>query len=381
MQLDEKSLAKLDKDLSGGWVFSLVKSKLESNALDRESIKQLLEHNHNVLDLSTAKYLLDNKVLSRGDFMDCGIDEQFLDMLYEEGPVDPADASSFKPIRTIKEGVTEVYFWGTPASGKSCALGAVMSMAKNGYGSMRNHLCQGADYMNRLSQIFRNHGCYTFLPHGTSMMSTYEMRFSLTRNKKEHPLALIDLSGELFTCLYKKYSSIELSEDEEAAFKVLKNILVEHPSGSRKIHFFVIEYGSENKKYNGLSQDVYLQRAAEYLESMSVFTEYTDAIYIVLTKADRAPSFDTFEEEQTHFQNYMSTNYHGFYWALSAMCKKHSINGGILQFVPFSIGEVCLRKLCRFDSTSANEILDYIVERSFYIERSCFGNVKRYLRK
>lgn len=381
MQLDEKSLAKLDKELSGNRVFRLVKSKLESNALDRESIKQLLEHNHNVLDLSTAKYLLDNEVLSGEDFMDCGIDEQFVEMLYEEEPVDPAEASSFKPIRTIKEGVTEVYFWGTPASGKSCALGAVMSMAKNGNGSMRNHPCQGADYMNRLSQIFHNHGCYTFLPHGTSMMNTYEMRFSLTRNMKEHPLALIDLSGELFTCIYNKYSGIELTEDEEAAFKVLNNILVEHPSGSRKIHFFVIEYGGENKKYNGLSQDVYLQRAAEYLESMNVFTEFTDAIYIVLTKADRAPSFDTFEEEQTHFQNYMSTHYHGFYWALASMCKKHSINGGILQFVPFSIGEVCLRKLCRFDSTSANEILNYIVERSFYIERSFFGSVRRYLRK
>ena len=39
------------------------------------------------------------------------------------------------------------------------------------------------------------------------------------------------------------------------------------------------------------------------------------------------------------------------------------------------------KNFCCFDSASAREILDYIVERSFYVERDFFGRIKRVLIK
>lgn len=381
MPLD-KTLQRLEAEmLKSRNLYRFVKKLIEEGQLDRETLKALLSNNHNLIDPETARSLLNEGFISEDDLLECDIDSQYIDLLFEEEPIDPADGSDFRAIETIAPGATEVFFWGMPASGKSCALGAVMSIANNnGSDIMKQHPCQGGDYMSRLSQVFGSEGTYTFLPAGTAIQNTYEMRFSIIRDQKEHPLALIDLSGELFRCLYKQYTNIVLNEDEKAAFSILNNILVEHASANRKIHFFVIEYGAESQMVDGLKQDKYLQRAADYLDRLGVFDEYTDAIYIILTKADKAGEFDSREREIEHFQNYMSKNYNGFYWALQDMCEKHSINGGILEFVPFSIGDVCMRRLCHFDSTSAREILDYIVERSFYVERNFLGQVVRYLR-
>lgn len=360
----------------------LMASKWDSGNISKEDISALLTSNHNVFDLFTIKHLFDKEILTLEDFISCDIDEGYIDLLDEDEPKDPTAGSDFKQIASIDPGVTEVYFWGVPSSGKTCALGAVMSVANNGNDQMIQKPCQGGDYMTRLASIFKNDGCYTFLPKGTEVMNTYEMRFSLIREKKEHPLALIDLSGELFTCLYKTYTNTELSEEQNEAFKTLYNILVEHPSENHKIHFFVIEYGSEKKEFDGLAQDAYLQRAAEYLDQIHVFDDYTDAIYIIITKADLAEEFKSDEEIlMNHFKNYMSRNYHGFYNTLRGMCNRHSINGGSLEFIPFSIGDVCFRRLCCFDSTYASGILDYIVERSFYVERNIFGKITKVLRK
>lgn len=360
-----------------------IKNLIEKGELDRDKIMSLLTKNHNIIDPDSARYLLDKKVISRDDMNACGIDQNYIDLLYEGEPDDPANEDEFHPIENIAPNATEVYFWGMPASGKSCALGSILSMARNSpiNDIMEMQPCQGYVYMDKLSTVFKHDGIYNYLPAGTRIKNTYEMRFLLTRQEKEHPLALIDLSGELFQCLYKNQCQMALEQDEREAYEVLNNILVEHASQNHKIHFFVIEYGAENKKINGLTQDSYLQRAAEYMDAMNVFKHYTDAIYIILTKADKAGTFTSFQDEQDFYKNYMVNNYLGFYKALRKMCKANNINGGKLEFIPFSIGEVVLRRMCHFNGSSALEILDYIVERSAYVERNRLGKIIRLLRQ
>lgn len=381
MDIDSKKLGALERKLlNSRRLLTTVKQALLDGDINREIMMALLQRNPNIIDPDSARHLLSSHVMSRDDFNDAGIDYNFLDLLDGDDPVDPADASDFVPLDGIAPGATEVYFWGIPASGKSCALGSIMSVARNGNDVMKQHQCQGGDYMSRLSQVFHHDGYYSYLPAGTAIKNTYEMRFSLIRDKKEHPLSFIDMSGELFKCLYKKYTNIVLNDDEQQAFDVLNHLLVDRASENRKLHFFVIEYGAENKKIDGLQQDTYLQRAAEYLDQLHVFDEYTDAIYIILTKADKAGHFDTIDDEINHFKNYMSKNYYGFYKELREMCSRHSINGGELRFVSFSVGDIVLRRMCRFNASYASEILDYIMERSFFVERNAFGKIKRILR-
>lgn len=354
---------------------------IEEGELTKDVFLTILSENHNVVRRQTIRKLISDKFITETDLEDsCGIDREFLDLLHEDDPVDPAMGSEYQAIGSIAKGSTEVYFWGMKSSGKSCALGAVLSMANNGGDRMMQQPCQGGDYMSRLSQIFKRDGEYTFLPAGTMINRSYEMRFSLIRDKKEHPLSLIDMSGEVFQSIYKKYTNSVMTTDETAALETLDTLLKEHASENRKIHFFVVEYGAESKKENGIEPNQYLRRAAEYLNHEGVFSEYTDAIYIILTKADRAGVFKSRDDEANHFRNYMSKHYRDFYFELKYLCEQHSINGGMLEFIPFSIGEVCFGDFCCFNSASAREILDYIVERSFYVERDFFGRIVRRLR-
>jgi len=383
MQQLDKKLIKIGESLQvSPNPMLLIQKSMGSGKLSKEDFLLLLECNHNLVSNDVINQCIEKEIITVDDLETCGIDSDFIDLLNEDKPVDPAQGTDYQQIESIAPGSTEVYFWGMPGSGKSCALGAVLSIANNGGDKMMQHPCQGGDYMTRLSNVFRHDGDYTFLPAGTDIKNTYEMRFSIIRDQKEHPLSLIDFSGELFRCLYKQHTNIVLNDDEKPALVTLTNLLKEHASENRKIHFFVVEYGAENQKMDdGLLQGDYLQRAAEHLNHIGVFDQYTDAVYIVLTKADKAGEFDSREDEDKHYLNYMSKNYSGFYRALKHMCEKHSINGGKLEFIPFSIGEVCFQRFCCFDSASAREILDYIVERSSYVERDIFGRIKRILSK
>ena len=380
-QLDKKLITISKKLQESPNPVSLIQESMDSGKLSKNDLLQMLECNHNLVSNDVINECIKKEFFTKDDLETCGIDSDFIDLLSQEKPIDPALGSDYQPIESINPGSTEVYFWGMPGSGKSCALGAVLSIANNGGDKMIQQPCQGGDYMTRLSGLFRYDGDHTFLPSGTDVKNTYEMRFSIIRDQKEHPLSLIDFSGELFRCLYKQHTNIVLTDDEKPALETLTNLLKEHASENRKIHFFVVEYGAEDRKLDGLPQGDYLQRAAEHLNNIGVFDQYTDAVYIILTKADKAGEFDSREDEDNHYLNYMSKHYSGFYRALKHMCEKHSINGGKLEFVPFSIGEVCFKNFCCFDSASAREILDYIVERSFYVERDFFGRIKRVLSK
>lgn len=123
---------------------------------------------------------------------------------------------------------------------KTCALGAILSAAKNGLAArsmIPDNSCQGFGYMNRLSTIF-SPGRICRLPGGTPVTSTYEMRFDLEdQEHKIHHVACIDLAGELFTCMFMKDAGEQMREDQKQALETLHNILLENRSNNRKIHF------------------------------------------------------------------------------------------------------------------------------------------------
>ena len=71
--------------------------------------------------------------------------------------------------------------------------------------------------MNRLSSLFveeRFAGCT-----GTPVTSTYEMRFELQDNEMRiHPIACMDMAGELFTCApHNTDAGEQLREDQQQA--------------------------------------------------------------------------------------------------------------------------------------------------------------------
>lgn len=354
----------INKANSAEDVSKIIQVLLENKTITIGMLLELIRQDHNLLSSAACNDIISRGILNRNDLSKCGIDNGFINKMLTN-----ARSQNFEPARplqTIAEPCTEVYFWGIPFSGKTCALGAILSAAKNGLAArsmIPDNSCQGFGYMNRLSTIF-SPGRICRLPGGTPVTSTYEMRFDLEdQEHKIHHVACIDLAGELFTCMFMKDAGEQMREDQKQALETLHNILLENRSNNRKIHFFVIEYGAEKRIYNGLPQAEYLNSAAAHLNSIGLFDSNTDAIYVLISKVDNASYEGSLEE---HLLKYMTKNYLGFYNNLLLKCKEHGINKGRVKIVPFSIGNVCFKDYCQFDATSATKMVDLLVRYSCF---------------
>lgn len=354
----------INKANSAEDVSKIIQVLLENKTITIGMLLELIRQDHNLLSSAACNDIISRGILNRNDLSKCGIDNGFINKMLTN-----ARSQNFEPARplqTIAEPCTEVYFWGIPFSGKTCALGAILSAAKNGLAArsmIPDNSCKGFGYMNRLSTIF-SPGRICRLPGGTPVTSTYEMRFDLEdQEHKIHHVACIDLAGELFTCMFMKDAGEQMREDQKQALETLHNILLENRSNNRKIHFFVIEYGAEKRIYNGLPQAEYLNSAAAHLNSIGLFDSNTDAIYVLISKVDNASYEGSLEE---HLLKYMTKNYLGFYNNLLLICKEHGINKGRVKIVPFSIGNVCFKDYCQFDATSATKMVDLLVRYSCF---------------
>lgn len=354
----------INKANSAEDVSKIIQVLLENKTITIGMLLELIRQDHNLLSSAACNDIISRGILNRNDLSKCGIDNGFINKMLTN-----ARSQNFEPARplqTIAEPCTEVYFWGIPFSGKTCALGAILSAAKNGLAArsmIPDNSCQGFGYMNRLSTIF-SPGRICRLPGGTPVTSTYEMRFDLEdQEHKIHHVACIDLAGELFTCMFMKDAGEQMRDDQKQALETLHNILLENRSNNRKIHFFVIEYGAEKRIYNGLPQAEYLNSAAAHLNSIGLFDSNTDAIYVLISKVDNASYEGSLEE---HLLKYMTKNYLGFYNNLLLICKEHGINKGRVKIVPFSIGNVCFKDYCQFDATSATKMVDLLVRYSCF---------------
>lgn len=354
----------INKANSAEDVSKIIQVLLENKTITIGMLLELIRQDHNLLSSAACNDIISRGILNRNDLSKCGIDNGFINKMLTN-----ARSQNFEPARplqTIAEPCTEVYFWGILFSGKTCALGAILSAAKNGLAArsmIPDNSCQGFGYMNRLSTIF-SPGRICRLPGGTPVTSTYEMRFDLEdQEHKIHHVACIDLAGELFTCMFMKDAGEQMRDDQKQALETLHNILLENRSNNRKIHFFVIEYGAEKRIYNGLPQAEYLNSAAAHLNSIGLFDSNTDAIYVLISKVDNASYEGSLEE---HLLKYMTKNYLGFYNNLLLICKEHGINKGRVKIVPFSIGNVCFKDYCQFDATSATKMVDLLVRYSCF---------------
>lgn len=359
-----------------------IPDEIENLILNQEATEddviEIFRNDHNVLPVEVVKKLdgvIDFRALS-----EAGIGEAFIDQLEEDYLPQSKLDTDVVPLERIPDGFTEIYFWGVPSSGKTCAVGSIMSTMTSGQGVksvMPYTDSQGSKYMMPLASSFRE-GKVCFLPERTKVEETFEMRYQITDdNDKEHGLAFIDLSGELFECMHRSRANDRLSEKQSQALSVLKNILVDNRSKNPKIHFFIIEYGAENEKYSGLSQNELLLSCLNYLDDKSILKDNTIGAYIIITKADKAGDANIGE--------YVDKHYNGFYTGLKQRMKKWGINtrkgkAEVKRF-PFSIGDVCFQKWCIYDPEWTQYIIEEIKNRSYGIETGLLGKIKSTTRK
>lgn len=348
--------------------------------VEKNGILGIIQNDNNELNSFVVKHLISEGIITEQDLRDIGIQEQFLDMLNRS--YEPVIFRKGDKIERINKKSTEIYFWGIPSSGKTCAIGALLStLSKLGNGRVmkKDNDCQGYDYMTRLSSLFKDQKVMT-LPAGTPVSATYEMGFDLYDTSKiYHPITMIDLAGELIRCMYKEDAGMDLNTEEEETLETVTNLLISQSSKNQKIHVFVMEYGAEDRNYEGLPQSDYLDGAMNYIERTGIFKNNTDAIILLVTKADKA-GHDV-ATQQKNIKNYIENNYSNFNDALKHICENNDINNKKLIRLFITLGDVCFQDYCFFNSSHARSVVEQLISQTFTEDISASGLFKKFFGK
>jgi hypothetical protein len=356
-------------------IIDVIRYYINNRRISKEVFLSMIGEDHNLLSSGVVKRLIDERIITVADLSGIGIDGEIISQMNNVVHSQPLPQAI--PFDRIKKQSTEIYFWGIPSSGKSCALGAILSAANSGIEAktMRTDKgSKGIGYMTRLMNLFHN-GEVGALMEGTPINSFYEMGFDLVdQDNNIHPITCIDMAGELMRCMYKSIAQESMTEQETTMLDTLTNVLIHNRSekNNRKIHFFVIEYGAENKLFNGLPQSAFLDGVVTYLQDTPIFENDTDAIYILITKADRLKGASTQD-----FIKYIKEKYLGFYNGLGFICDKHNINGGKVEMIAFSLGDVCFQNYCKFDARCAKNVVKIIISRTAYVQGGIIGFIKK----
>ena len=341
-------------------IVSEIQRYIKEGKITKSEFLSKIQEDHNLLSAGIVKCLINSGDIAVGDLLAIGIDKLFVQKMFNG--VSAQAFPSPEPLDKIHKQSTEVYFWGIPSSGKSCALGAILSVAASGTiaRSMDPDTgSQGYGYMTKLINLFQN-GQIGTLMEGTAVDSFYEMGFDLVDyDGKIHPVTCIDMAGELMRCMYKANAHDPMSETDLEMLDTLTRVLIDNKTTSCKMHIFVIEYGAEDRLYEGLPQRVYLDGALSYIKNTGIFKKDTSAIYIMITKADKVknPSKDVFTQ-------YINERYKGFYNGLEQICIDNEINKGKVEKIAFSLGEVCFQNYCKFNAHPAENVVKLLLQRS-----------------
>ncbi len=359
----------------------LIQRLLEEKHISADDLKTMLRDDHNMVDASVVHQLVKAGVFTKEELVrDCHIDPGFVSMLGST-LVDMVEYNN--NIQNIDSGNTEVYLWGIPSSGKTCALGALLCSLRNDKDVASRMVpipsAQGFGYMTQLEQVFPLNNAICKLPGRTPTKTNFAIGLELEDTMgKVHPVTLVDMAGELFCYLHwMAVGRAGEYDDHRRALGTFLRILVDNPTDNRKIHLFVVEYGREGKKYKDTLQDQYLTTGLTYLKNTGVLQNHTDGIYVLVTKTDKIHEHLALgETPEQHVRQFIDANYPNFIGLLRRYCREFEICGGQLPPVfPFDIGDVCFQNYCRLNTDTAK-----VVAREILIRESKGFSQNRFVR-
>ena len=367
----DSAIKRLKKDINGeadpDVIVETIKEYVKNGSITLDQLYAEIKKNHNIINSTVIDRLEKSKIFNFSDLeINANINRKFFDFITNENLNDPVINVESKPIDSIASKTTEVYFWGIPSSGKTCALGAIMSEAKHGdYIDFAepDRKCQGYDYMTQLYQMFEDKKDVFMLPPGTQTDDIFEMGYVFKKQNKDYPVTFIDLAGETINSMYRTDAQLGLTPKQQTGLDIACRLLTGNAKVNRKIHFFVLEYKGHKKKYKGLTQDTLLTGAMTFIKDTGIFRTETDAVYLLVTKSDLTGATSE-EERNAILADYIKTHYRQFYNGLRDLCKKNEINEGNVDIVPFSLGDVCFQNLCLYDNATARTVVELIINRA-----------------
>jgi hypothetical protein len=365
---------------------AIVNNRLEE---ERRIILGKLSNDPNAYSKFQINGFLNRGAITKEDIINCGIPSGVINLLNSDGTQFNEKDLGDVP-KSIPRGLTEVYFWGTPKSGKTTTLAAILSAGEKN-GQIRLKEASSSEYSGKLRNVFFNE--FVNLPGPTPVEKTQYLPISLYTPKKssllsrvlgdqdknvEKGIALIELSGEIFECFLKHNSNTPQEPQHQEAFDSLVRFL---GSDNKKIHFFIISAeGNQFDEVKGYKTSDYLDAAVTYFENNAIFKKKTDAMYVLVTKSDMLNDNDsicTHEESQQLAESYVKNpnlRFKAFIDILNKYCARYGINGNRdVLVMPFTLGKVYFKNICQFDDRSTLEIIEILHERVKTYDDSIFN--------
>jgi len=350
--------------------FAFLMQQFQHGLLDKERLLAMIADNHNLLDPGTIATCIDRAVFTRDELIHaCGIDAGFVGIIgTAPGDVLPQTP----PINRLAGATTQVFFWGIPSSGKTCAMGALLAAAKEQSVAREVHIdehCQGYEYQEMLEHIFTGNGQLCVLPGRTPVASNFAIDMTLDGyDGLAHPVTLVDMAGELFCTIVwdDNESRQHITDRHRKALNEFERVLIDKDAEHQKFHVFIIEYGAEGRRYKDFDPDTYLENGLQYLEDHHVLRDATQGIFVLVTKTDQVKhNLAEGEDEATHLSRYLRKYYGNFLATLNSCCRRYELCGGHLPApIAFDIGEVCFGSYCRLSTRRAQDVVALLLDRS-----------------
>jgi hypothetical protein len=327
-------------------------------------LKEIQENISNYRKYDLKKHL-ENKAITKEDLLKLDIPQKVIDNLHK----DEEELEISNSTENIPEGYTEVYFWGLPGSGKTCAISSFCKIASHRGllgidADIRNENANSASAYDYYSQVrgLYDEDYFGILPNATNKGHSQHIPLKLYNNNKSYKVALIDLSGEVFEAFDLKMRNEDFSRDIPLTNTF--NRVINYLNGKNKqIHFFIVDFtvSPDKRIKSGRRQLDYLVSAIEYLNQYNILKKSGEGVFIVASKSDMLSR--NRDQAKIAAIDKLQRSYTEFYESLRR-AKARSGMGDDLNVIPFTLGDVYFNDYCFLNEDSPLEIMDWIIKHT-----------------
>jgi hypothetical protein len=254
-------------------------------------------------------------------------------------------------LRPMKDNRTDIYFFGIPSSGKSCLLGGLLYyLQKNGRASFDPDNDLGRKYADLLVRAMQ----FGYVPGSTNDTgANYIAATFRSEDNRKHDVNLVEMSGEFFKNTYHESSA--MGGRNIGANNYLRN-------NNRKSIFLIVDYyvGAKNREaIHETTQEQMLDYVLTLLDRDGTLNA-TDALFLVITKADLLPNG---VDDLASAEAFINDKFLNLRNNIRDYQKKYGFQTKILTF---SLGRFMLGKTFEYNERSSKNMYDIIVATSFY---------------
>lgn len=325
--------------------------------------RELLEKIKNGVYLdSRIREMLDLRQISGEDLINHGIISKEGFDLFQNPPEFLDEQNNWSDLPSLKPNKTDIYFFGIPASGKSCLLAGLLHyMYSNALLKLDVNNMIGRKYANALLSLINSAGVGYVPPSTTAEGINYieaEIRSSLELNADVHPVNILEMSGELFINTYR--SATTAASTSEGKKTIGANAYLYNEN--RKVIFLVIDYKetiSPLVTQSMAKQALQLSTILDFLNADGTLAK-ADALHIILTKSDLLPGG---ADDLAAAERFIEKEYKSLRQSIKEYKAQYGFRDS--RIIPFSLGSFMMEKIFNYNPRYSEIVYQSITASTF----------------